>query len=284
MQPDEPAPRALSIRVVTKEGNEAEFRQFWKVVEFLDSYQGKASFSKFTEAFDVDLGDPNNKALRDVFDNHESFKVAFENSEWFLSRVPAHGVYNIGGLVNLFLSKIPSGCHTIPGVAGCVFGVPESTVGQMYTGAIQDVDELISNGVVDWVSSTANGSRCVAGNRVFFPGTRGLAAPQEIRSLWQQVKVPSPPEVREYLIKRGLRSAKYYSDRDAAEAHRRKQEQELKAKRASELKEERKRVVKAQKEQERLTKEEQARQDELEKNFCAISEEEREANLSNILG
>lgn len=291
--PDEPAPRRLSIRVVTKEGNEAEFTEswFWNVPDFLQSYGGRASFSKFAEAFDVDLGDPNNKALRDVFDNNESYEISFENSEWFLSLVPAHGVRNIGGLVNLFHSEIPSGCHTIPGVAGCVFGVPESTVGRMYRGALADIDELISNGAVDWVSSTANGSRCVAGNRVFFPGTRGVAAPPEVRRLWQQVKVPSPPEVRQYLIERGLRSATFYNDKDAAEARRRKQEQDLKDQIAAQLKEERKLAAKAQKEKERVTKQEQAREalakareDELQEKFCETSEEVRKEKLSSILG
>ena len=291
IQPDEPAPRAESIRVVTKEGNQAEFTQFWKVPEFLQSYGGTASFSKFSEAFGVDLGDARNKAFRDVFEKHDSYDITFKDSEWFLSLVPALGVRDIGGLLHLFHNEIPSGCHTLPGVTGCVFGVPESTVGQMYDGAIADVDEMIASGAVDWVSSTANGSRCVAGNRVFFPGTRGLAAPPEVRRLWQQVKVPSPPEVRKCLVERGLRSAKFYSDQDAAEARRRKQEQDLKDERVAQLKEERKLAAKAQREKQRLIQEEQdraeedrAREDELRRNFSQTSEEARRTNLSNILG
>jgi hypothetical protein len=216
MKDEEPEARAYFLT----DGTETTANPMFDIHRYLraqPSGYGVVSMDKFKTDVGIDLKDPRNADLLQGLCHNEMLDVG----ESTLKRRHPMGVENEHMMYTLFQDDIPNGrLKTNNGLNA--MGVSEKQLVDCFDGADMCIDEMIKDGVVEEICTKDSTSGRM--QRVFFPAVKGMAASKDLRDLWHSIEVPGGAQLKEELLKRGLRTPQEYEMRKKREKERREKE------------------------------------------------------------
>lgn len=191
---------------------------------------GMVSMDKFKTDVGIDLKDPRNADLLQGLGQNEMIDLG----ESTLKRRHPIGVEREHTMYTLFQDDLPNGrLKTKNGL--CAMSVSEKQLVDCFDGADMCIDEMVKDGVVEEIQTKDSTSGRM--ERVFFPAVKGMPASKDLRDLWHSIEVPGEAQLKEALLKRGLRTPQEYEmrkkrdkeHREQGIAHREQEKQRAKA-------------------------------------------------------
>lgn len=227
---EEEKPRPL-IYYKTNGAQHSSFNILFEIHEFLEAQPncGYVSADFFRQVFDIDLVNPSNADfLRRIEQNPAIVVERIQGRGLQLRRDPPYGVTNKEALRNLIFG-LPNGR----------LGLPASCLNGTYRGVHRDLNEMVEDGDLVAVPSTAHKDS----DLVYFKNPHVQTASGLLRGLWDSVAIPdTDKEVQAYLIRNKLRRTEVYAERAARESSLRASTQAKEEQKMHEVKEQAKRA------------------------------------------
>lgn len=231
---EEEAPNLRSYFLT--DGTETTENPMFKIQRYLRAQPGgygRVTMDKFKDDVGIDLKDPRNSELLGGLRCNELIDVG----DFTLKRRQPLGVENDLTMHHLFTYDLPNQ-HVKTENGLSAIGISEKQLFDTFDGADMCLDEMIKDGVVQEICSQ-NG-RSGRSERVFFPAVKGMPAPPQLRGLWQSIEVPGEAELKQYLLKNGLRTPSDYEARKERDKERRDMERAVRDEKKQKAKDEKK--------------------------------------------
>jgi hypothetical protein len=227
-----PNPRSYFLT----DGTETNDNPMFKIHSYLRAQPGgydRVTMDKFRDDLGIDLKDPRNSELLGGLLCNELIDVG----DFTLKRRQPLGVENEATMHHLFTFDLPNQhVQTENGLSA--IGISEKQLVGAFDGADMCIDEMVKDGIVQEICSQ-NG-RSSRSERVFFPAVKGMPAPPQMRDIWHSIEVPGEADLKQYLLKNGLRTPAEYQARKERNKERRDLEQAVRDERKQQMKDEKK--------------------------------------------